>query len=370
MATEFLPILDDQDCFGRTALFLMSSNAKASLDIFQWHLQSGASLSVSTNGRFPQWDGLTCLHAAIASLQPRNPRSKFEVIDVDLAEILAHVSPIWKSRWPSYNEDDRVNQMKRIELLIQHGADLFAVSELYGTPTDVARFTGNFDIWIDSLKNCGITPKRVLATDKKIERSKKFWVTELLVREQKCEKRKLHQHFNDIFGVLDDFQFSENAHGIKSRAFRGLPANPLLLKMKPYREVLHILRSSLFNTIHVDEDDQKDGTRISADVEFFGGAYLANFFGHICYNEISKNILLYKKLHRYLEMVAAIASADADFEELEWKSNHNKYYPFLKAMAAFYLDKAFRFPPRGYDWRYVDDATEVEPNIPGSWPAG
>lgn len=65
-------------------------------------------------------------------------------------------------------------------------------------------------------------------------------------------------------------------------------------------------------------------------------------------------------------MVAAIASADADLEELEWKSNHSKYYPFLKAIAAFYLDKAFRFPPRGCDWRYIDDACEVGPSIPGS----
>ncbi|KAJ5470693.1 Ankyrin repeat protein [Penicillium desertorum] len=370
MATEFLPILDDQDCFGRTALFFMSSNAKASLDVFQWHLKNGASLSVSANGRFPQWDGLTCLHAAIASLQPRHPRSKSELFHVDLAEILGHVSPIWKDRGPNYHEDDRVNQIKRIELLIQHGADLFAASEFYGTPTDVARFTGNFDIWINSLENCGINPKQVLATDKKIERSKKFWVTELLAREQKFEKRKLHQHFNDIFGVLDDFQFSENAHGIKPRASGALPANPLLLKMKSYREVLHILRSSLFNAIHVDEENQDFGTRILADAEFFDGAYHANFFDHTYYKETSKNILLYKKLHRYLEMVAAIASADADLDELEWKSNHYKYYPFLEAMTAFYLDKAFRFPPLGYDWRYMDDTSEVETSIPGSWPAG
>ncbi|KAL4893160.1 hypothetical protein BDV59DRAFT_178540 [Aspergillus ambiguus] len=371
MATEFLPILDDQDCFGRTALFFISSNAKASLDVFQWHLKNGASLSISANGRLPQWDGLTPLHAAIASLQPRRPRSKSELPDVDLAEILAHVTQFWKDRGLIYNEDDRINQRKRIEMLIQHGADLFATSELYGTPTDVARLTGNFDIWTSSLKNCGINPKEVLATDKKIERSKRFWVTDLLTREQKFEKRKLQQFFNDIFWVLDDFQVSENASGIEPRVPGALPANPLLLKTKSYREILHILRSSLINAFHVDEENQNFGSRILINFEFFDGAYHADFFENTHYYEILKDdFLLYNKLHRYIEMVAAIASADADLEELEWKSNHYKYYPLLKSIAAFYLDKTFRFPPRYCAGRYMDDTNEAEPSIPGSWPAG
>jgi hypothetical protein len=368
MATEFLPILDDQDCFGRTALFFMSSNTRASLDVFQWHLKNGASPSVSANGRFPQWDGLTCLHAAIASLQPRHPKSKSELFHVDLAEILAYASQYWKDRGPIYNEDDRVNQIKRIELLIQHGADLFAPSEFYGTPTDIARFTGNFDIWVKSLKDSGINPKQVLAIDKKIERSKKFRVTELLQREQKSEKRKQYQHFNDIFGILDDFNFLENPYVIKPKVSGILPANPLLLKTQSYREVLNILQSSLFKAIHIDEQNQKSGTRILANAEIFDGAYCASFFGNTHYNEVLNDILLYNKLHRYLEMVAAIVSAEADFQELEWKSNHDKYYPFLKAMAAFYLDKAFRFPHRGCDWRYMDDTGELEPTTPGSWP--
>lgn len=84
-----------------------------------------------------------------------------------------------------------------------------------------------------------------------VEHSKKFWVTELLTRKQKFEKRKLHQCFNGIFRVLDDFQFSENAHGIKPRACGALPVNSLLVKMESYKEVLDILRSSLFNAIHV-----------------------------------------------------------------------------------------------------------------------
>lgn len=173
MARELLPILDDQDCFGRTTLFFMSSNAKASLEVLQWHLKNGASLSVSANGSFPQWDGLTCFHAAIASLQPRHQRSKSETFYADL-EILAHMSLSWKDRAPIYNEDDRVNQIKRIELLIQHGADLFATSELYGTPTDMARFTGNFDVWINFLENCGINPKKSWRQIKWLSTAKSF----------------------------------------------------------------------------------------------------------------------------------------------------------------------------------------------------
>jgi hypothetical protein len=370
IAIDFLPILDDQDSFGRTALFLMSSNVKASVDVFQWHLEKGASLSVSANGHSQKWKGLTCLHAAIASLQPRHPKSKFNVFDVDLAEILNHMPRAWEDQGPIYNENDRVNQMKRIELLIQHGADLFAVSEFYGTPTDLARFTGNFDIWIDSLEKCGITPKNVLETDRKIERSKKFWVTDFLAREQKLEKRKLHQHFNDIFGFLDDLQFSENVRGIKPRESRVLPANPLLLKMESYKEVLHILQSSVISAIHVNNENKHFGPRIRTNAELFDGAYHDNFFGNAHYYESSKNIPFYKKLRRYLEMIAAIASADADPDQPEWKSNHYKYYPFLKAMAGFHLDEAFRFPPHGCDWRYEDDESEVEPNIPGSWHSG
>ncbi|KAE8327080.1 ankyrin repeat-containing domain protein [Aspergillus sergii] len=363
---EFLPILDDEDCFGRTALFFLSLNAKASLDVFQWHLENGASLSISANGRCPQWDGLTPLHAAIASLQPRLPRSKSNLSHVDLTEILTHVFPAWKDQGPIYHEDDRINQIKRIEMLIQHGADLFTVSDSYGTPTDVARFTGNFDIWISSLQNCGLNPKRVLATDKKIRRSKRFWVTERLVHEQKREKRKFQQYFNDIFGVLHDYNILENAHAAKRRAARALPANPWLLKKKSYREVLHILHSSLTNAFYTKEETQGFGTQIWVDAELFDGAYHANFFGDTYHSTTSRTFLpLYIELHRYFEMVASIASADADFEELEWKSNHHKYYPFLRAVVSFYLDKAFRFPPRHCAERYM-----VEPSMPGSWPAG
>lgn len=138
-ANEFLPILNDQDSFGRTALFLMSSNAKADIDVFEWHLNNGASLLVSANRRSPRWKGLTCLHAAIASLQPRYQKCKFTISNLDLAEIKPQ--QLRKDGRPIYDEKNRVNQIKRIELLIQHGADLFAVSDSYGTPTDLARFT-------------------------------------------------------------------------------------------------------------------------------------------------------------------------------------------------------------------------------------
>ncbi|KAB8276238.1 hypothetical protein BDV30DRAFT_236070 [Aspergillus minisclerotigenes] len=371
MGIEFLPILDDEDCFGRTALFFLSLNAKASLDVFQWHVENGASLSISANGRCPQWDGLTPLHAAIASLQPRVLGSKSDLSHVDLTEILTHVSPAWKDQGPIYHEEDRINQIKRIEMLIQHGADLFTVSDSYGTPTDVARFTGNFDIWISSLQNCGLNPKRVLATDKKIGRSKRFWVTERLVHEQKHEKRKFQQYFNDIFEVLHDYNILENVHATKRRAAGALPANPWLLKTKSYREVHHILHSSLTNAFYTQET-QGFGTQIWVDAELFDGAYHANFFfGDTYHSTTSIKILpLYNGLHRYFGMVASIASGDADFEELEWISNHHKYYPLLKAVVTFYLDKAFRFPPCDCTGRYMDDTTVVEPSIPGSWPVG
>jgi hypothetical protein len=110
IAHEFLPILNDQDHFGRTTLFLMSSNSKADLDIFQWHLSNGADLSISANGHNPRLKVLTCLHAAIASLQPRHQKCRFGPLDSNYGEILGGRFGTRKNERPIYDEDDRVTQ--------------------------------------------------------------------------------------------------------------------------------------------------------------------------------------------------------------------------------------------------------------------
>jgi hypothetical protein len=369
IAHEFLPILNDQDHFGRTALFLMSSNSKADLDIFQWHLSNGADLSISANGHNPRLKGLTCLHAAIASLQPRHQKCRFGPLDSNYAEILGCRFGTRKNKRPIYDEDDRVTQKRRIQLLIQNGSDLFAVSESYGTPTDIARFTRNFGLWIDCLKSCGISPKQLLARDKKIERSKKFLVTKRLVYEQKLEQRKVRQHFDGIFEVLDDFQSLEEANGTEPREYTVLPIPLLHLNMSSYKVALRMLRNAYSRAIYVEKDHQIfDGQQIFRNSEIFEGLYHANFFlGNCHYYDGPIETPVYNKLDRYLETIAAIVSEDIRLEEPKRKLNH-RYLAFFKAIAMFHLDNAFRFPPWGCDWRYENDLNEVYVNIPGSWP--
>lgn len=87
----------------------------------------------------------------------------------------------------------------RIKLLIQYGADLFAASNLYGTPTDLARCTGNFDIWRESLSECGLGSKRILAMDKRIKRRKRFAALEELVHDQTVERNETKRQFENMF---------------------------------------------------------------------------------------------------------------------------------------------------------------------------
>lgn len=226
----------------------------------------------------------------------------------------------------------------------------------------------NFDIWINSLKNCGISPKKVLEIDKKIERSKNFSVTEGLVYEQKLKNRKLRQQFNDIFEVLDDFQSSDRRHNVKLKGYRTLLVTPFL-KMESYEEIFYLLRRALFNSIHVDSGYQNLGVQyILADPELFAGAYHANFFlGHTHSYESLTNAQVYKLLQRELEILAAIASGDYNLERLEWELDY-RCLALMKATAGLYLEQTCRFPPWDYDQRYEHEVNDMKLNIPGSWP--
>jgi hypothetical protein len=130
-----------------------------------------------------------------------------------------------------------------------------------------------------------------------------------------------------------------------------------------------MVRKSFSNAFYVEEEDENfDERTIYVNSEIFDGAYHDNFFGIRTYIEGPIEIPIYNKLDRCLETFVAIVSEDADLERPKQKLNH-RYLAFFKAIAMFHLDNAFRFPPRGCDWRYEDDANEVHGNIPGSWPA-
>lgn len=365
MAVEYLPVINDQDQFGRTALFNMSSNIKANVDVLKWHLNNRASLSISANDRSPRWKGLTCLHAAIASLQPRY-QCKFRPLDADIMDFFDYTATNLKRQAPYYDEVDRINQKSRIELLIQSGADLFAVADSYGTPTDLARFTGNYELWIDCLKACGISIKELLATDKKTERTNGFSVTKRLVHERRLEKQQLRQHFNAIFNALDDYVSSKDTNLMQSEGYI-TPTLPLNTNL--YNQELQLFRKSFSRAVLVYKEDENPHTeQILVYREIFHGAYHADFFcGNIFYNSTIKDPV-YKRLNRYIETLVAFITGEIDPGEFERKSSV-KCLTFSKAIAWFHLDTAFRFPPLGCDWRYEDGFNEVRPDIPGSWPS-
>lgn len=367
IAHELLPVLNDEDCFGRTPLFFLCSNPRADLEILKWQLKNGKSLSITANERSPRLSGLSCLHAAIACLQPRSQEYKLGVIDVELSEIQAQTKrSYWKNSGPIYNEKDRDNQKKRIELLIQHGADLFAVSESYGTPTDLARFTGNFNMWISSLEACGLDPKMILAADKEVERSKLFAVTKNLALEQNVEISNIRQRFRDIFEVLDDFQLSGGIPNLKHGSRNIFPIVPLLLKMGSFEEILQLLQDSISRAFFDDHKDPYSQPIVTINGELLGGLYHDHFFsGHMSYEQ-RIDVTFYEEISRYLSIVAAVAAGRTDIEWQEWRS-HYHLFSIIKAIASFHVDKAMRFPRWEYDWRY--DECEEGANLPGSWPA-
>ncbi|EED13936.1 hypothetical protein TSTA_101720 [Talaromyces stipitatus ATCC 10500] len=202
IAREFKLILNDPALFGCTYLFYLSSSPKASTDVLQWHIGNGADLSIAANRKLTRLKGLTCLHAPIASLQQRRRRRILGSFDVEFPDFnVRMLERLWSKidRCHFYcDKNDWINQKLRNMLLVQNDGDLFAVSESYSTLTDVARFTGNFDLWLEALAECGLDVKQVLAADKKIQRSKLFAVTEDLVHERRTQRGELQRHFDDI----------------------------------------------------------------------------------------------------------------------------------------------------------------------------
>jgi hypothetical protein len=359
ICSDFRHILNKRDDRGRTSTFILSSNPKSNIEILRWHLNNKASISI------PQIDGLTCLHAAIASLEPQ--RGTYHITLEDLTGYLGE-----SSRY-HYSDEDRENQRGKIELLIRKGANIFAASNQYGTPTDIARLTGNFSLWIEALRNSGFDPTRVLAADKKISRHQHFLSTLQLARNLQREGRIRWQILQDILMVFDSFDKSKKSITEPiAPEWSCLPIFPFAICMGTYQEIFSILKGVLRNTIHKDDHAEDEGPLFLFN-EDIGGKYQPGFLrSHR--NYLMANPLYqerYNNLDKYLESLAKIVSGDHTFnaDTIDWKT-HRLYVDITKAAATLECScRSWLLPQRIGSMHAPENAEETLTNMPGSWPA-
>jgi hypothetical protein len=359
ISSDFCHILNERDDRGRTSIFILSSNPKSNTDLFRWHLNNKASISI------PQVDGLSCLHAAIASLEPRR-----ETSSINLEDLTGYPGSYFRCR---YDEEDRENQQKRVELLICQGADVFAVSNQYGTPTDIARLTGNIPLWINALRNSGFDPKRVLAADKRISRHQHFFSALQLACNLQRESRIRWKHLQDILLVLDSFE--KNKKLITEPIipeWECLPPSPLVMCMGKYEENFLILKGVLGNMIRKFVRGEEQRQLISVNLIIDCGKYQAGFLDRRTefyvfgpqYQE------MYNNLDQYLETLAKIASGDHTFnaDTIDWKT-HRRYVNITKAAVTLEWNRRRRVFPRRIGSMHAPEDVESMIKMPGSWPS-
>ncbi|KAH8693886.1 hypothetical protein BGW36DRAFT_212349 [Talaromyces proteolyticus] len=357
--SDFSHILNERDNRGRTSTFILSSNPKSNIDLFRWHLNNKASISI------PQVDGLTCLHAAIASLEPQREKSH-----INLEDLTGYPESNFLYR---YGEEDRENQRKRVELLICQGANVFAVSNLYGTPTDIARLTGNFPLWIEALRNSGFDPKKVLAADKEISRHQHFLSSLRLARNLQRESRIRWQTLQDIFVVFDSFE--KDKKSITEPIipeWECLPTSPLIMCMGTYQGNFLILKDVLKNAILKDAHAEGQGQSFLVNADIDGGKYQAGFLhGRTTFCIASPSYQeKYNKLDKYLEILAEIASGDHTFnaDTIDWET-HRRFVDITKAAATLERNRRSRHLSLRIGLMHAPENAESTVKMPGSWPA-
>lgn len=358
ICNDFRHVLNERDDCGRTSAFILSSNPQSDPEILCWHLNNKASISIT------QIDGLTCLHAAIASLEPQHE--------------IYHITAQGLAGYPGMkfifhdDSEDRENQRKKIELLIQKGANIFTASNQYGTPTDIARLTGNFSLWIQALRNSGFDPTRVLAADKMISRHQQFLSRLQLARNQQRERRLRWRILQNILMVFDTFDKDKKSITEPiTPEWSCLPIHPFVACVGTYQEILSILKGVIQNAILKDDlaEVQEQLFMLNADI---GGKYQTGFLyrgkgylgASVSYQE------KYNGLDGYLETLAKIASGDhtfnADTSDCE---THRLYVDLIKAAATLECNRrSWLLPQRTGPMHVSESAKEPLTDMPGSWP--
>lgn len=378
MAEEFLPIIDEQDYTGETAMFILSSNAESDPEILHWHLENKASVSITADGCRLETKGLSCLHAAIASLRPRFLESTLSWSDT--------VRPGQRSQIkdPShecegYSEDHRSRQKRKIELLIEYGADLHAPSVRYGTPTDLARLTGNFDFWFEILQSRGINTKEFLAKDKLFTRDEPFTRSKAFAKQRKRDRRSAQREWLNILAALEDFR--KAGHASRHSAISGAcswrhPA--CLMGIGSYEATLTLIKEFMETAFPTTANSRLErqlfqGLSFSAVLrDMYDGRYYQSYFFegdrsyvHEWHGPGSSQ---FQWIRDFLETFATIASGDSNARETSWDwESYDKALRVLTAAAHLHLDIAFRFPSLCHDW---DDDVFIATagKMPGAWP--
>lgn len=196
MVASYHPDINAKDRNGWTPLLKMMAVDKAwNKEFFTWLLENGADVCDQVCGGPPTRleNGVTCLHLIIAALQPvslSESRSCFVGLQhlFSIANIPAQSDNlIWGV--PKGCRKDRIDQTQRLvqeellKIMIGRYADLHAVDRYWGTPTDIARYTGNIDFWCNILEYCHINIGGFLAYDSTIPRG-----VDILVRHEALER--------------------------------------------------------------------------------------------------------------------------------------------------------------------------------------
>lgn len=358
ICNDFRYVLNERDDRGRTSTFILSSNPNIDTEILCWHLNNKASLSIT------QIDGLTCLHAAIASLEPQH-----EIYHITAEDLAGY--PGMKITH-DYNDEHSENQRKKIELLIRKGANIFTASNQYGTPTDIARLTGNFSLWIEALRNSGFDPTRVLAADKKVLRHQQFLSRLQLARNLQRQRRLRWQILQNILTVLEIFDKDKKyTTEMITPEWSCLPIYPFVACMGTYQEILSILKRVIRNAIWKDDyaEDQGQVFSLNGDI---GGKYQTGFL-HRGKNFLTASPLYqerYNSLDEYLETLAKIASGDHTFNAgtIDCET-HRLYIDVIKAAATVECNcRSWLLPQRTGSMHAPESAKESLAKMPGSWP--
>ena len=180
LVIPYRPDVNAKDRDGWTPLLrMLAANYSWQKDFFWWLVDNGVDVSKPVFGG-PSTrleEGLTGLHLTVAALQPV-PISSSRPCYVEphdhfaTANIPAHVDNF---RLPGMR-GDRTDPCRRqaqkwfLTALISQGADRHAVARHWGYPTDIAKYTGNIELWCSILEDFNIDVGGFLAYDSKIPR--------------------------------------------------------------------------------------------------------------------------------------------------------------------------------------------------------
>ena len=180
----YKPDVNARDRNGWTSVlkFLAAEHAWKK-EFFFWLLDNGTDVAAPVSGgpsARPE-NGITCLHLLIAALQPISLRdSTICYVGPHYLFAIANIpAQADNYRWisPEGCQADWIHPGKRqvqewvFKILMNKGADFHAVARHWGTPTDIARYTGNFEFWCSVLEDCNINVGEFFAYDSAILRS-------------------------------------------------------------------------------------------------------------------------------------------------------------------------------------------------------